>query len=126
MDKEQQIGAFLEPGIAGGERHDAGLAEHGHDSEVEVLQRLARRQAGFGEMALDTPAPALGDLEFGQNREEARGWPALLVGTFGEFRPQLADGRQPQLVQQQWQTGGVDLDRAHGRAHSCAELSSAS
>jgi hypothetical protein len=81
---------------------------------------------GFGEMALNAATPALGDFQLGQDRQQPRGWPALLVGALGEFRSQPTDGGQAQLVQQQRQAGGVDFDRAHGRAHSRAALSNAS
>ena len=58
-------------------------------------------------MSLDAPLGALGDLKFGECREEPSGRPALLVGASGDILPQAADGGQPQLVQQQRQSGDV-------------------
>ena len=52
------------------------------------------------EMALDAAPGALGDLEFGECREEAYGRPALFVGARGDVLPEAADGGQPQFVQQ--------------------------
>ena len=53
--EDQQIGTFLEPGVAGGEGIEVRLAEHRHDGEVEAVESLARRQVSFGEVALDAP-----------------------------------------------------------------------
>ena len=102
--EQQQIGALAQPGVAGGERHDVCLADHRHRQEVEVVERLARRQACFGKVALDAPLGALGDLKFGKCREEPSGRPALANG---DILPQAADGGQPQLMQQQRQSGDV-------------------
>jgi hypothetical protein len=77
------------------------LADHRHRQEVEVVERLARRQACFGKMALDAPLGSLGDLKFGKCREEPSGRPALLVGASGDILPQAADGGQPS-----WSSGG--------------------
>ena len=55
-------------------------------------------------MALDASPGAFGELEFGECREEAGGWPGFLVGTCGEVRPETADGGQSQFVQQQRQS----------------------
>jgi hypothetical protein len=94
--EQQEVGAFLEPAVADGERHDADLAEHRHGGEVEAVERLIGRQPGLDEMVLDAVSGPLGDFELGQGREEARG------------RPEPADGGQEQFVQQQGQLGGVD------------------
>ena len=102
--EQQRIGALAQPGVAGGERHDVCLADHRHRQEVEVVERLARRQACFGKVALDAPLGALGDLKFGKCREEPSGRPALANG---DILPQAADGGQPQLMQQQRQSGDV-------------------
>ena len=88
--EEQQIGALVEPGVAGGERHDLRLGDHRHGVEVEGVERLAGRQAGFGEVALDAAAVAFGELVLGDGGEEAGGGPALLVGALGELRPERA------------------------------------
>src|SRR4029077_1120077 len=51
--EEEQIGALLEPGVAGGNRHDLGPGDHRHGLELEGVEGLARQEAGFGETALD-------------------------------------------------------------------------
>ena len=94
----QQVGRLVEPGIAGGERHDVGFAEHGHGGEVEVRQRLARWQPRLGEMPLDPPSASFGDLQLGQRAEQSGRRPAFLVGAPGELRPEPGDGWQPQLL----------------------------
>ena len=81
--KQQQIGCLVEPGIAGGKGHDARFAEHRHDGEVEVVERLTRQQARLGQVSPDAPLATLGNLQLGQSREEAGGGPALLVGALG-------------------------------------------
>ena len=124
--EQQQIGALAQPGVAGGECHDVCLADHRHRQEVEVVERLARRQTCFGKVALDAPFGALGDLEFGKCREEPSGRPALLVGASGDILPQTADGGQPQLVQQQRQSGDVGSDLAHAETSTAWLLSNAS
>jgi hypothetical protein len=75
------------------------LAEHRNHGEVEVVERLARRQTSFGEMPHDASAATLGDFQFGERGEKPRRRPALLVGTFGKLRPQPGNGRQAQFVQ---------------------------
>ena len=82
--EEEQVGALGEPGVAGGDRHDLRLGDHRHGLEVEGVERLAGRQAGLGEMALDAPAVALGEFVLGDGGEEAGGGPALLIGLLGE------------------------------------------
>jgi len=113
--EQQQVGRFVEPGVAGRECHDARLAEHRHGGEVEVVERLAGRQMRLDEMSLDAPAATFGQLELGQYGEEARRGPAFFVGALGELRPQP----------RQWQLGGINLDLAHA-CHSYGAPSKAS
>jgi hypothetical protein len=40
--EQQQVRRLVEPGVAGGECHDARLAQHRHDGEVEIVGCLAR------------------------------------------------------------------------------------
>ena len=54
------------------QRHDLGLANHGHGVEIEAFQGLARGQAGLVEVACDAAPGPLGNLVFGQGGEEAR------------------------------------------------------
>ena len=96
-----RLAPLSEPAVAGGERHDLGLGDHRHGVEVEAVERLARRQARFGEMALDAAAAALGDLVLGERGEEAGGGPALLVGLLGELGPDQLDGGQAQLGEEE-------------------------
>ena len=57
--KQQQIGAVVQPRIAGGQCHDLGLADHGNGLEVEGVEGLAGWQPGFGEMAFEAAAALL-------------------------------------------------------------------
>lgn len=77
-------------------------------------------------MALHASPAALGKFEFGKHGEEPCRRPALLVGAFGEVRPEPGDRGQAQVMQQKRQTGGVDLDRVHGCTHACGAPSNAS
>ena len=106
--EQQQVGAALEPAVAGDERHDLGLGDRRHGLELEGVERLAGRQAGLGQVALDATAYALGDLVLGQGGEEAGGGPALLVGALGEARPDGLDCRQAEIAEQEAETRGVD------------------
>ena len=117
--EQQQIGALVQPAIAGGERHDLRLADHRHGLEVEGVEGLAGGQPGFGEMALDAAAAALGDLVLGERGEEAGGGPAFLVGLLGELGPHQLDGGQAQLGEQQLDAGGVDRI---GRRHATTSI----
>jgi hypothetical protein len=121
--EQEQVGALVEPTVAGGERVQMRLAEHGHSAEVEAVEGLAGRQMGLGEVTFDAPSQAFGEFELGEGGEEPGGGPALAVGPIGELRPQAGHGRQPQLCEQERQAGGVDTDRAfagHRAGHGCA------
>ncbi len=82
--EQEQVGAFVEPGVAGGDGHDLGLGDHRHGLEVEAVEGLAGQQAGFGEVPLDAAAITLGQFVLGDGGEEAGGGPAFLVGLLGE------------------------------------------
>ena len=88
--EHQQIGAFLQPAVAGGQCHDLRLADHRHRIELEAVERLAGRQAGLVEMTLDAAAGAFGHLVLGERGQKAGGRPALLVGSGGKVRPDRA------------------------------------
>ena len=77
-------------------------------------------------MALDSTPGALGHLEFGERREESNGGPALFVCPSGDVLPEAVDGGQPQLVQQQRQSGRIDGDLAHATTSTASLLSNAS
>ena len=103
--EHEEVGALLEPAVAGGERHDLGLGDHRHGVEVEAVEGLAGRQPRLGQMALDAAAGAFGELVLGQGGEEAGGGPALLVGALGEARPDVRDAGQAQLGEQEAEAG---------------------
>jgi hypothetical protein len=106
--------ALLQPAVARREGHDLSLAEHRNGLEVEGVERLARRQAGLLEVALDAAIGALGQFVLDQGGEEAFRRPALLVGPRREVRPDQLDGRQAEVVEGQRQAAGVDrLGGAH-------------
>jgi hypothetical protein len=60
-----RFGALFEPAVACSERHQLRLTNHWHGVEGEAVEGLADRQPGFGEVALDAAAAALGDLVLG-------------------------------------------------------------
>jgi hypothetical protein len=84
------------------------LADHRHRLEIEAVEGLADRQAGFGKMALDAAAAAVGDLVLGERRQEARCRPAFLVGLLGELSPHLFDRGQTQIGEEELDTRGID------------------
>src|SRR5258708_34187665 len=76
-------------------------------------------------MACEAPAAALGNLMFGQRCQETSGRPAFLVGLGGERDPDLLDGGQPQLGEEQLDAGGVaGIGRSHAAPTSWTVLSS--
>jgi hypothetical protein len=117
--EDEEVVALLEPAVAGDQRHDPGPGEHRHGGEVEAVEGLAGRQAGFCQMALDAAALTLGEFVLGEGHEEAGGGPAFLVGAFGEAGPDVPDGGQAQLAEQQAEARLVDrIGRAHAGAPS--------
>ena len=105
---EQQVGAFVEPAVAGAEGHDVRLGEGRDDGEVEAVEGLAGRQPSFAEAALEATAGAVGDFVFGQGGQQARGGPAFAVGLSGELRPQCFDGGQAQFAEHKVERRGID------------------
>ena len=106
--EQDQVGACLQPAVSGDKRYDTGFGNGWNGVEVEAGQGLARRQAGFGEVALDPPLPAFSDLVFGEGCKQPRGGPAFLVGPFSEAGPEVLDGWQAQFIEQEVQTRRVD------------------
>jgi len=76
--EEQNIGAFLQPGIARCQRHDLGFRDHWHGLEVERGERLAGGQTRLGEMPFQAAATAVGHFVLGQRRQKAGCRPASL------------------------------------------------
>jgi hypothetical protein len=77
-------------------------------------------------MTLDTATAALRKFQLHQHREEADGGPSVFVGPPGEIRPKRGDGAQPQVVEEQRQAGGIDIDRAyHAWLQLCDDASRA-
>jgi len=105
---EDQIGAFVDPAVAGTDRHDMCLGDHRHDVEVEAVEGLSGQQLRLGEMTREAPAIALGDLVLGERGEEACGGPTFLIRPLGEVRPILLDRGQSEVVEHQRQPGRVD------------------
>lgn len=82
--------------------------------EVEAGQRIAGRQSGFSEVALEAAAAAVSRLVLGQGGEELGRWPSFLVGLRGELGPDGLHARQAQLGEQQLDAASVD---GHGCRH---------
>jgi hypothetical protein len=113
--EQQQIGAVVDPAVAGGERHHLRLGDDRDSLEVEAVEGLADGQAGFGEMALDAPAAAVGHLVLGERRKQACGGPAFLVRLRDNRCPHGLDGRQAQLDKHQFEPRAINGDgAAHG------------
>ena len=98
---QHQIGALVDPAVAGADRQDMRLGDHRHRVEVEAVEGFAWQQLRFGEMSRETAPVAFGDLVFGEGGEEARGGPAFLVRPLGEGGPTLLDRGQPEVVEHQ-------------------------
>ena len=113
-----QIGAFVDPAVAGADRHDMGLGDHRHRVEVEAVEGFSGQQLRLDEMARETATVAFGDLVFGERGEEAGGGPTLLVRPLGESGPALLDRGQTQFVEDQGEPGAVDA-LGHARSPSC-------
>jgi len=93
--EQQQIGALVKPGVAGGKRHDLGLADHGHGLEVKGVEGLAGREPGFGKMAFEAAPSTLGNLMFGQSGQKAAaGQPSLSAWTASAAQTGLTAGRR--------------------------------
>jgi len=73
------------------------FADHRDGLAVEAVEGLSERQPGFGEVAFEPAAAALGNLMFGQCSQEPSGRPAFLVGLSGKRSPDQFYGGQPQL-----------------------------
>ena len=115
---EDHVGAFVEPAVAGTERHEVRLGEHRHGVEVEGIKRLAVGQLRLAQMALEAAPRAVGDLVLGEGGEQASGRPAFAVGGSGELRPQRLDGGQAQLVEHEVEGGGGDWLVGVGMVHA--------
>ncbi len=111
------------PEGAGGEGLDAGAGDAGQRLEVEGGQGLAAGQLGLDQVAADAPGFALGEFDLGEDGEEARRGPALLVGAFGEPGPVAVDAGQAQRGQhggQRVDVHGAGVGGGHGRTSSRA------
>ena len=63
---QQDVGAFLDPTVAGADRQDMGLGDHRDDVEIEAVEGLARQQLGLDEMAREATTVAFGNLVLGE------------------------------------------------------------
>ncbi len=92
----------------------------GTASKSKLSRVLPRRQAGFGEMTLDAPAIAFGDLVFGEGGEEAGGGPSLLVGRAARSgQTSLMAGRRSSLRRRR-QRAAASIGAAFAHAASPA------
>jgi hypothetical protein len=82
--------------------------------EVELLQALARREAGGADAALAAVGLAGGDLALQAGSQELLMGPALSAGAFGQPRHRAAQGRGLQRPGQEDQLG-VQVPRGLGR-----------
>src|SRR6266851_4542435 len=78
--EEQDVGALLQPSIAGRQRHHLSFRDHWHGLEVERGERLAGGQTRLSEMPFDAAAATVGHLVLGERREEAGRRPAHRPG----------------------------------------------
>lgn len=106
--EQDPIGAVFEPSVAGAEGEDLCLGEGWHGVEVECVDGLARWQADFEEMTLNSSAISLGDLMLNESGEQSCGWPGLLVGACGVLGPILLDGGEPEIVEDEGEALCVD------------------
>lgn len=90
------------------EGEDLCPGEGWHGVEVECVDGLARWQAGFEEMTLNSSAISLGDLMLNESGEQSCGWPGLLVGACGVLGPILLDGGEPEIVEDDGEALCVD------------------
>ena len=122
---------------------DDRLLDTALEGEVELLQRLAGREAGGLDAALAAVAVARGDLGREQRLGEALIAPLLLAGPLGEHRQRPGGGRRLERAEQVRQLGrrpahagincviagqrpdlDVDLVRAGGAARAGARARS--
>ena len=102
-----------------------GFADYRDGLEVEGVEGLAGRQPGFGEMAFQAAATALGNLMFGQCCQKTPGRPAFLVGLGSKRGLDVFDGRQPQLSKEQLDASGIaGIGGSHAAPTSWTVLSS--
>ena len=109
---EQQVGAFVEPAVAGAEGHHVRLGEGRHDGKVEVVEGLAARQPSFAKAALEAAPGTVRDFVLGQGGQQAGGGPAFAVGLGGELGPQRLDGGQAQFAEHQVERRSIDGGRS--------------
>ena len=83
--EQDQVCAGLQPAVSGDKRHDLSFGNGWNGVEVEAGKGFAWRQACFGEVTLDPPLAAFGDLVPGEGCEQPRGGPAFLVGPLSEY-----------------------------------------
>src|SRR5271170_2891946 len=98
--EQQQVGAFVEPSVAGTQCRDLSLRYHRYGGKIEVIEDLIGGQLRFAEMAFDAPTIALGDFVFRECHQETSRRPALFVRSLDKLLPQVFDGWQPQFVQE--------------------------
>src|SRR5258708_1257964 len=68
--EDQKIGALFQPAVAGAERHDLGLGDHGNGVEVEAVEGFSGWQPRLFQMTRDAPSGAFGQFVLGERGKE--------------------------------------------------------
>jgi hypothetical protein len=118
--EQDEVGALLEPAIAGAQGHDLRLGYHRHGIEGEAVQGLARGQMSLCRVTLDPAAIAFGEFVLGERGEESAGGAALLVRLGGEVPPDVLDGGQAQLVEHEAEALRIDYGNGAHAASPCS------
>jgi hypothetical protein len=76
--EQEQVGCLVEPGVAGGQCHDMGLAQHRHNREIEIVEGFAGKQTCLGKIAFGPPAATSASSSSASvERKRAAGQPSL-------------------------------------------------
>ncbi len=112
-----EVRAGLDP-VSGSEGLDPCPGHARQSLEVEGGEGLATREPGLMEVALNAAGIPLGELEFGEGRQEASRVPAFGIGPLGERRPMPLEARQAQRREHGGQRMDVDGARIGGSGHA--------
>src|SRR5262249_50819039 len=97
-------------------RHHLSLRDRRYTVEVERSERLAGGHAGFRHVALDTTPATISNLVLRGCPQEAGGKPALLFGPGRQRCAYRLHAKEPRLVEQQLDAGGIYRVRCAGHA----------
>jgi hypothetical protein len=120
--EKQQVGRLVEPGVAGGECHDACLVQHRHDREVEIIECFAEVQMCLGEIP-HGPQAARSAISSSASaeRNRAAGQPSLSARSANSGQSLAIAGKRSACG-----SNGRRGDRAHDSSPTCGVLSRAS